>query len=114
MIMRYVPLIEEPPARREQVFHPGIEPDFAYICTGNCMIPTFYPGELVCIHRQDDFESGDIIAVEVDGWRMLKRAYKVPGGVMFVPDNPSFKPFRCSAEAVKVIGLAVERRLQKG
>lgn len=98
---------------REKWFCPGIEPDFAYRCTGNCMVPTFYPGELVFIHQQEDFESGDIIAVEVDGWRMLKRAYKVPGGVRFVPDNPYYKPFQCSAEAVKVIGLAVARGVEK-
>ena len=98
-----------PVGRRDVWFYPGIQPEFAYRCIGDCMIPTFYPGELAYIHPQTDFDDGQVVAVEVDGWRMLKRAYKIPGGVRFVPDNPSFKPFTAKAEAVKIIGIAVAR-----
>lgn len=94
-------------------FCPGMMPDYALRCVGDCMKPTVNDGDYVLIRRQSDFTDGQIIVVAVDGWKMLKRAYKIPGGVRFVPDNPAHKPFTAKTEAVKIYGIAVARGCQQ-
>lgn len=102
------------PPIREEIFYPGIKADCAFICKGNCMIPTFIPGELVLIHRQNSFNDGQIVAVDIGGGMMLKRIYHLPDGFLFVMDNgllyPPFKITGKQAEEVKIFGIAVARR----
>lgn len=99
--------------QRDAWLIPGLQPSFGYVCTGDCMIPTFYPGEIAYIHPQTTFDDGQVAAIEVDGWRCLKRVYHVPEGVRCVMDNPKHKPFTVAAEHVKVIGIAVARGCQQ-
>lgn len=106
--MKYVPAFQ-PTGRRDAWLCPGVEPEFAYVCTGDCMVPTFYPGELAYIHPQTTFEDGQVLAIKVDGYLMLKRVYHDPDGVRCVPDNPRHKPFKVKSASLEIVGVAVAR-----
>ena len=102
------------PPIREEVFYPGIKADCAFICKGDCMEPTFIPGELAFIHRQESFIDGQIVAVDIGTGMLLKRMYHIPDGFFFTMDNgQKYQPFKITgkqAERVKVFGIAVARR----
>lgn len=102
------------PPIREKVFHPGIKADCAFICKGDCMKPTFIPGELALIHRQESFIDGQIVAVDIGTGMILKRMYHLQDGFRFVMDNgQKYQPFTITGEQVekvKIFGIAVARR----
>lgn len=105
------------PSDRNTVFHHGIQPDVAFRCKGNSMKPTFYNGETVFIHKQDDFSDGQIVAVRIGAGMTLKRLYRLSDGFLLVPDNKQFKPLKITgndAESVKVYGVAVARQGRQG
>ena len=105
-----VQAVKRPPEGRQSTwFESGRTAAFAYRCAGNSMIPTFYDGELVFIDPQQTFRDGQIVALEIDGGRTLKRVYRVPDGLRLVPDNQDYLPVTVEAEAVKIIGIAVAR-----
>ena len=98
---------------RSTWFSPGLSADFAYVCDGYCMEPTFYSGEYVFIHQQESFSDGQVGAVRIGSELMLKRLYHLPDGFLLVPDNKRYKPLKITgndAENVKVIGIAVARK----
>ena len=77
------------------------------------MTPTFYPGELVFIHKQETFVDGQICQVMIDGKHTLKRVYRLSNGFRLVPDNKLFKPVEITgkqAEKVSIAGIAIARR----
>lgn len=101
------------PSDRDTLFYHGIQPDVAFRCKGNSMNPTFYNGELVFIHKQDDFIDGQIVAVCIGDGMTLKRLYRLSDGFLLVPDNKRFEPLKITendADDVKVYGIAVARR----
>lgn len=101
------------PSERDTVFYQGIKADVAFRCKGNSMKPTFYNGELVFIHKQDDFIDGQIVAVRIGAGMTLKRLYRLADGFLLVPDNKRFEPLKITgndAVNVKVYGVAVARR----
>ena len=103
-----VQAVKRPPEGRQSTwFDPARTATFAYRCRGNSMIPTFYDGELVFIREQPTFRDGQVVALEIDGGRTLKRVYRVPDGLRLVPDNQDYLPVTVEAEAVKIIGVAV-------
>lgn len=55
-----------------------------------------------------------MLAIEVDGYLMLKRVYHDRDGVRCVPDNPKHKPFKVKSDSLKIIGVAVARGCQPG
>ncbi len=98
---------------RDTWFHQKISADFAYVCNGYCMEPTFYTGELAFIHQQDSFSDGQIVAIQIGQELMLKRLYHLPDGIILHPDNKRYKPLKITGndmENVKIIGIAVARR----
>ncbi len=100
-------------SERDTVFYQGVKADVAFRCKGNSMNPTFYNGELVFIHKQDDFIDGQIVAVCIGDGMTLKRLYRLSDGFLLVPDNKRFEPLKITgndADDVKVYGIAVARR----
>ena len=105
-----VQVVKRPPVgRRSTWLESGRTPAFAYRCKGNSMIPTFYDGDLVYIAPQSTFRDGQIVALEIDGGRTLKRLYRVPDGLRLVPDNQDYLPVTVAPDDVKIIGIAVAR-----
>lgn len=88
----------------------GIHADFALICKGDSMEPTFKNGDMVLIRKQPDVENGQIAAVSINGEATLKHVYHQPDGLLLTADNPSYSPIYARAESGEVIiihGLAV-------
>lgn len=88
----------------------GIHADFALICKGDSMEPTFKNGDIVLIRKQPDVENGQIAAVSINGEATLKHVYHQPDGLLLTADNPSYSPIYARAESGEVIiihGLAV-------
>lgn len=81
----------------------GVHADFALVCKGDSMTPTFFDGDLVLIRQQPDVEDGQIAAVGVDGEATLKHIYKNTDGVLLVSDNPKFAPQVFPAASAPVI-----------
>ena len=88
----------------------GVRADFALICKGNSMEPTFKDGDAVLIRKQPDVENGQIAAVSIDGEATLKHVYHQPDGLMLVAENPAYSPIYARADQDRIIiihGLAV-------
>ena len=88
----------------------GIRADFALICKGDSMEPTFKTGDIVLIRKQPDVEDGQIAAVSIDGEATLKHVYHQQDGFLLVADNPAYSPIYARADSDKEIivhGLAV-------
>lgn len=101
------------PGHRETWFYPGSTVDYALRCVGHSMVPTFFPGELVFIRKQETFIDGQICQVMIDGKHTLKRVYRLSNGFRLVPDNKLFQPVEITgkqAENVHIAGIAVARR----
>lgn len=105
--------IQRPPCGRCSTwFHPGANVSFALHVRGNSMIPTVYDGEVVFIDPQQSFHDGQMLVVEIDGGRTLKRVYHVPDGLRLVPDNKLYDPVTLPVDAVKIVGIVVARGCQ--
>jgi len=89
----------------------GIRADFALICKGDSMEPTFKDGDIVLIRRQPEVENGQIAAVSIDGQATLKHVYRLlPEGLVLVAENAAYAPMyiRTDQDSVVIIhGLAV-------
>jgi len=88
----------------------GVRADFALICKGDSMEPTFKNGDAVLIRKQPDVENGQIAAVSIDGEATLKHVYHQPDGLMLVAENPAYSPIYARADQDNIIiihGLAV-------
>ena len=88
----------------------GVHADFALICKGDSMNPTFLNGDLVLIRQQPQVENGQIAAVNIDSETTLKHVYRQEHGLLLTADNPVFPPIYVPADSGKEIiihGLAV-------
>lgn len=88
----------------------GVRADFALVCKGKSMTPTFKDGDIVLIRKQPDVEDGQIAAVSIDGEATLKHVYHQPDGLLLVAENPAYSPIYARAEQDNIIiihGLAV-------
>lgn len=88
----------------------NISADFALICKGNSMEPTFHNGDYVLIRKQPKVENGQIAAVNINGETTLKRVYVRNDGLHLIADNPGYQPIFIPAysdEQVFIHGLAI-------
>lgn len=88
----------------------GVHADFALICKGDSMNPTFIDGDLVLIRQQPEVENGQIAAVNIDNETTLKHVYRQDHGLLLTADNPVFQPIYVPADSDREIiihGLAV-------
>lgn len=88
----------------------GVTADFALICKGDSMEPTFKDGDYVLIRKQPEVEQGQIAAVNIAGETTLKHVYHQPGGLLLVANNPKYPPIFApfsEDEPIIIHGLAV-------
>ena len=85
--------------------------DFALTCHGSSMAPTICDGDIVCIRRQPEVESGQIAAVRIGDEATLKHFYRSGDVVQLIAENPTVCPPMVYAgtqlEEMAVEGLAV-------
>lgn len=84
---------------------------------GNSMSPTIPNGATVIIRLQDDAESGDIVAVYINGYdATCKKLKKLKaGGIVLISLNPEFEPMAYTNKEVlelpiRILGKVVEVR----
>ena len=71
----------------------------AIIAVGESMSPTIVPGDLCICRPGDEWESGNVVSVNVDDSDMIKRIYRTAdGGIDLRSDNPSFETIHYTAE----------------
>ena len=85
--------------------------DFALECHGDSMAPRICDGDIVCIRRQPEVESGQIAAVRIGDEATLKHFYQTGDVVQLIAENPAVCPPMVYAgdqlEEMAVEGLAV-------
>jgi SOS regulatory protein LexA len=78
---------------------------------GDSMIGSrIYEGDMVVVKIQQDVESGEIAAVNVNGEEAtLKRVKKMDDGqVVLYPDNPKYGPIFITHENARIIGKVIQ------
>lgn len=85
--------------------------DFALECHGDSMAPRICDGDIVCIRKQAEVETGQIAAVRIGDEATLKRFYKSGDTVQLVAENPAVCPPMVYSgeqlEDMQIEGLAV-------
>ena len=85
--------------------------DFALECHGDSMAPRICDGDIVCIRRQPEVESGQIAAVRIGDEATLKHFYRSGDVVQLIAENPAVCPPMVYAgtqlDEMAVEGLAV-------
>ena len=66
--------------------------DFALECHGDSMAPRICDGDIVCIRRQPEVESGQIAAVRIGDEATLKHFYQNGDVVQLIGENPAVCP----------------------
>lgn len=81
---------------------------FAVIVRGDSMInANIHNGDYVIIKKQNSADSGQIVAVEVDGGTTLKTLRKMGNMCCLLPENDNYEPIVVDASMVRIIGIAV-------
>lgn len=73
---------------------------------GDSMINArIYPGDLLLIRKQEDFEQGAIMAIMLGEEAVLKKIYRTDGSIMLQSENPNYPPkFLNDEEEIRIIG----------
>lgn len=89
---------------------------YALQVRGDSMEPRMYSGDVVILRKTEEFESGKVCAVMVNGEEAtLKRVIVRPNGITLVALNPKYEPMNFNADQivqlpVRCMGVAVEIR----
>ena len=60
--------------------------------TGESMIPTILPGELMVCYPSDWWDDGTVVVININDSDTVKRIYHAKdGGIDLIPDNPAYK-----------------------
>lgn len=103
----------------EEIVVPHSEEEKDYFCLkvkGDSMAPSIADGDVVVCKRQPDAETGEIVAVYVNGYKAtLKKIKKSKDGLTLIPINPAYDPMyytreEVEKEPVKILGVVVESR----
>lgn len=85
--------------------------DFALECHGDSMAPRICDGDIVCIRKQSDVETGQIAAVRIGDEATLKHFYKQGDVVQLIAENSAVCPpmvyTGSQLEEMQIEGLAV-------
>ena len=90
---------------------------YALYVTGDSMEPLFNDGDIVIVHKQDNFENGDNCVVLINGDEAtVKKVYKGTTGIELKAVNPYYPPRIFTEEEirdlpVKIIGV-VEKSIR--
>lgn len=64
--------------------------------------------DIVIVHKQDDFESGQLCVVLINGDEAtVKKVYKLENGIELVALNPTYPSKKFTAEDIKTIPIQV-------
>lgn len=89
---------------------------FALQVKGNSMEPRMFSGDVVILRKTEEFVSGSVCAVMVNGEEAtLKKVIVRPNGITLIPLNPAYNPLNFSNDQIKNLpvrcfGVAVEVR----
>lgn len=89
---------------------------FALQVKGNSMEPRMYSGDVVILRKTEEFVSGSVCAVMVNGEEAtLKKVIVRQNGITLIPLNPAYSPLNFNKEQIKNLpvrcfGVAVEVR----
>ena len=89
---------------------------FALQVKGNSMEPRMYSGDVVILRKTEEFVSGSVCAVMVNGEEAtLKKVIVRQNGITLIPLNPAYNPLNFDKEQIKNLpvrcfGVAVEVR----
>lgn len=92
---------------------------YALQITGNSMEPLFSDGDIAIVHKQDNFDSGNICIILVNGEEAtVKKVVRMDDGIDLIAMNPYYPVRRFSKNEmneipVKIIGKVVEARKRK-
>lgn len=93
-------------------FYLRVEPD------GDSMIDAgIFPGDVLCVDRSLQAQSGDIIIAALDGGFTVKELGFVDGAPLLIPHNAAYKAQPVSADSdFEIVGVvtAVIRKLRRG
>lgn len=95
---------------------PDIENCYALKVTGDSMYPLMGEGDIIIVHKQDDFENGQTCIILINGDEAtVKNVYKTENGIKLVALNPYVPPKEFTFEEmtdipVKIIGVVKEVR----
>lgn len=83
--------------------------DFALTVRGDSMSPSFIDGDVVYIKEQPSVDDGQVAAVAIDDYAVLKHVYKWNGGYNLISDNPAYKPIFVNPEEqeMRILGIVV-------
>lgn len=85
--------------------------DFALRCHGDSMAPKICDGDIVCIRKQCEVETGQIAAVRIGNEATLKHFYKSGDVVQLIAENSAVCPPMVysgqTLEEIQIEGLAV-------
>ena len=83
--------------------------DFALTVRGDSMSPNYLDGDVVYIKAQPTVDDGQVAAVAIDDYAVLKHVYKWNGGFSLVSDNPAYNPIFVNPEEqeMRILGIAV-------
>lgn len=86
-----------------------VKADYALEVEGESMKPTYLPGDVLYIRRQDDVDyPGQVAVVLLDDSATVKHVYKQMDGLLLISDNPAYEPmvknFR-DYDTIRILGI---------
>ena len=86
----------------------GTESTFILNVKGDSMIDAEIDnGDYVVINKQPIANSGEIVAVDIDGHATLKRFRPMGGNILLIAENEKYEPIILDNNDAKIIGVAV-------
>lgn len=87
-----------------------VRADFTLKCKGDSMINArIFDGDIVCIHKQEAVDDGEIAAVLIGDEATLKRVHLFTDHIVLQPENPNYRPLSYWEEDmndVRILGKA--------
>lgn len=81
---------------------------YALYVTGDSMEPLFNDGDIVIVHKQDNFENGDNCVVLINGDEAtVKKVYKGTTGIELKAVNPYYPPRIFTEEEIKDLPIKI-------
>ena len=81
---------------------------YALYVIGDSMEPLFDDGDIVIVHKQDDFSNGDNCVVLINGEEAtVKKVYKGTTGIELKAVNPYYPPRIFTEEEVKTLPVTI-------
>ena len=81
---------------------------YALYVTGDSMEPLFDDGDIVIVHKQDDFNNGENCVVLINGNEAtIKKVYKGTTGIELKAVNPYYPPKTFTEEEIKDLPVKV-------